>query len=68
MCIFCAAIPATLAVGARLNAQQKDSQKSAESQNQPARRKKRPVGPLTIIAVTGLVVSSVIYHTHFGHL
>ncbi len=66
MCIFCAAIPVTLAAGAKLNAQQKDSQKSAESQGQLACRKKRPIGPLTIIAVTGLVISSVIYHSHFG--
>ncbi len=66
MCIFCATIPVTLAVGAKLNAQQNDSQKSAESQGQVDKHKKRPVGPLTILAVTGLAVSSVIYHTHFG--
>jgi hypothetical protein len=67
MCIFCAAIPATLAMGARLNAKQNDSQKITESQDQPPRRKKLPVGPLTIVAVSGLTVSSVIYHSHFGY-
>ena len=66
MCIFCAAIPATLAVGARLNAQQVDSQKITEIQRQPVRRKKRPVVALTIVAVAGLAVSSAIYHSHFG--
>lgn len=67
MCIFCAAIPATLAVGARMNAKQNGDQKITESQNQPTRRKKLPVGPLTIVAVSGLAVSSVIYHSHFGN-
>lgn len=62
MCNFYAAIPATLAVGAHLNAKQNGSQKITESQGQPARRKKLPVGSLTIVAVTGLAVSSVIYH------
>ncbi len=68
MCIFCAAIPATLAVGARLNAKHDDRQKISTSNDQPVRRKKLPIGPLTIVAVTGLAVSSVIYHTHFGPL
>ena len=48
MCIFCAAIPATLAVGARLNAKQNNSQKISESQGQPARRKKLPVSPFLV--------------------
>ena len=68
MCIFCAAIPATLAMGARMNAKQNDRQKIAKSKGQTVRRKELPVGPLTIVAVTGLAVSSVIYHTHFGQL
>jgi len=67
MCIFCAAIPATLAVGARLNAKQNDSRKISVSQGHTTHRKKLPVGPLTIVAVTGLAVSSVIYHSHFGY-
>ena len=67
MCIFCAAIPFTLAVGARLNVQQKENQKNAASQGQALRRKALPVGALTIIAVSGLAVSSVIYHTHAGN-
>jgi hypothetical protein len=67
MCIFCAAIPATLAVGARMNAKQKDGQKTTLFQGKNDHRKKLPVGPLTIVVVSGLVVSSVIYHTHFGY-
>jgi hypothetical protein len=67
MCVFCAAIPATLAVGARLNAKQNQSQKTTEAQEQPARRPRIPIVPLTMLAVGGLVVSSVIYHTQLGN-
>ena len=67
MCVFCAAIPATLAVGARLNAKQNEKQKITESQGLIGDHKKLPVGPLTIIAVSGLVVSSVIYHSQFRY-
>jgi hypothetical protein len=67
MCVFCAAIPATLAVGARLNAKQNESQKIAKSQGLPGHRKQIPVRTLTMVAVTGLAVSSVIYHSHLGN-
>ena len=67
MCVFCAAIPATLAMGARLNAKQNESHKTSETQRQPARRKRVPIVPLTMLAVSGLVVSSVIYHTQLGN-
>ncbi len=67
MCVFCAAIPATLAVGARLNAKQNQHLKAAEAQGQPPRSKQFPIVPLTIVAVSGLVVSSVIYHTQLGN-
>jgi hypothetical protein len=67
MCVFCAAIPATLAVGARLNAKQNQRLKSSEVQGLPARREQIPIVPLTIVAVSGLVVSSVIYHTQLGN-
>jgi hypothetical protein len=40
MCMFCAAIPATLAVGARLNAREKDSQKTDERQDQPVQTRR----------------------------
>ncbi len=66
MCVFCAAIPATLAVGARLNAKQNESHPIAETQDPPARRTRVPIIPLTIVAVSGLAVSSVIYHTQLG--
>ena len=53
MCMICAAIPATAAVGAKLNADQL---------HKPAEQRK-PVSKLTGIAIALLVTSSIIYHT-----
>lgn len=53
MCIFCAAIPATAAVGAKLNADQL---------HKPEEERK-PVSKITGIAVALLVASSIVYHT-----
>ena len=53
MCMFCAAIPATVAVGAKLNADQL---------HKPEEERK-PVSKITGIVITLLAVSSVIYHT-----
>lgn len=53
MCIICAAIPATAAVGAKLNAAQL---------HQPE-EKRKPISKLTGIAIALLVAASVVYHT-----
>ena len=53
MCIFCAAIPATAAVGAKL---------SADQLHNPEEERK-PVSKITGIAVALLVASSIVYHT-----
>jgi hypothetical protein len=53
MCIFCAAIPATAAVGAKLNA---DQLHKPEGQ-------RKPVSKITGFAVALLVASSIVYHT-----
>ncbi len=53
MCIFCAAIPATAAVGARLNA----------GQLQKPDEERKPIGKITGIAVAFLAVASILYHT-----
>jgi hypothetical protein len=53
MCIFCAAIPATAAVGAKLGA----------DQLQKPEEERRPIGRMTGIAVACLVVASIVYHT-----
>ena len=75
MCMFCAAIPATLAVGANAHVRQRRQQKQAEMNeksvdevagqpaDETAGRTKPPASALTAIVVAGLVVASVIYHT-----
>lgn len=53
MCIICAAIPATAAVGAKLNAKQL---------HKPEEQRK-PVSKITGIVIAVLVVASAVYHT-----
>ena len=53
MCMFCAAIPATLAVCAKLNADQL---------SKPERQRK-PISKIMGIVVALLAIGSVIYHT-----
>lgn len=53
MCMICAAIPATAALGAKLNADQ--LQKLVEE--------RKPVSKITGIVIGLLVASSVVHHT-----
>ena len=53
MCMFCAAIPATAAVGAKLNADQ--LHKLAEQ--------RKPISKITGILIVFLVAASITYHT-----
>ena len=53
MCMFCAAIPAVAAVGAKLNADQLHKEES----------QRRPIAKLTALSIGLLVLSSAIYHT-----
>lgn len=53
MCVICAAIPATAAVGAKLNADQL---------HKPEEQRK-PIVKITGVVVALLLASSIIYHT-----
>ena len=53
MCMFCAAIPATAAVGAKLNA---DQLRKPEEE-------RKPISRITSLVIGFLVVASVTYHT-----
>jgi hypothetical protein len=53
MCMFCAAIPAAAAVGAKLN---------ADRIRQPETRR-LPIPTLTALAVALLLIGSITYHT-----
>lgn len=55
MCMICAAIPATAAVGTKLNASQLDK----------PYRERKPVAAITSIVICLLVITSAIYHTFF---
>jgi hypothetical protein len=65
MCMFCAAIPAAVAVGAAANVRQNNEKQQAEISGLPAEKPKIPAGPATALVVAGLVVGSVIYHSKF---
>jgi len=66
MCMFCAAIPATAAVAAKLNAnQQKNIQQAEEKGTTPH---SKPIKAVTTGVIVLLVVGSVIYHTRFNSL
>ena len=53
MCMICAAIPATAAVGAKLNADQLSKPEE----------KRKPIGKITGIVIASLVAASAVYHT-----
>lgn len=53
MCMICAAIPATAAVGAKLNADQL---------SKPIENRK-PISKITGIVIALLITTSIIYHT-----
>ena len=53
MCMFCAAIPAAAAVGAKLNADQLHKERS----------QRRPIAKFTALSIGLLVLGSAIYHT-----
>jgi hypothetical protein len=64
--MFCAAIPATLALGAHANARQRRDSNLAEARGEEHPPPKVEPKTATGIAVAGLVVASVWYHTQFG--
>lgn len=57
MCMFCAAVPAAGAIGAKLNADQKKKLQSGETKTE------KPIAVLTGGVIVLLVVGSVMYHT-----
>jgi hypothetical protein len=61
--MFCAAIPAALAVGAKLDSKQSRRNNTVEATGEPATPAKAPVKAVTAVVVAGLVVASIAYHT-----
>lgn len=63
MCMFCAAIPAALALGANAQSRQRLQKIQAEEKGEQPPRPNLPAGPTTAVVVAGLVISSIIYHS-----
>ena len=61
MCMFCAAIPMTAAVGIKLNANQKAAHQQTENENREPRHEK-PFAKVTVVAVVLLTACSLVYH------
>jgi hypothetical protein len=67
MCVFCAAVPATLAVGVNVNAKQIRERREAEERGEPLPEKKpMPVGKISLVTAGALVAASVVYHSQFN--
>jgi len=67
MCAFCAAVPATLAIGANLNTKQLREQREAMERGETLTEKKQtPVGKITILVAGALIVASAVYHSRFN--
>lgn len=64
MCMFCAAMPATIAVGANLQAKQHRERREAEARGQEVRRQ-TPAMAWTAIALAALALASALYHSQF---
>jgi len=63
MCMFCAAIPTTLALGMTVKNNQLQKKIKAESEGSPLPRPKIRPKPITAAAIAGLMVCSIITHT-----
>jgi len=68
MCVFCSAIPAAMTLGVSAKAKQNQKIKLAEMCGESRPQAVVPIGRVTTLVVSGLVVCSVIYHTHLGNL
>jgi uncharacterized iron-regulated membrane protein len=62
MCMFCAAMPATIAVGAHLQAKQRRERRAAEERGEKPKQQ-IPALPLTGLTLVILAFVSVLYHS-----
>ena len=59
MCIFCAAVPMSAAIGTRIAGKQHQHHESAQT---PTAAKPIPVGKITIAVTGSLIACSAVYH------
>jgi len=63
MCIFCASIPAVLAVGVDVNARQKRDKKALAKQDKTQTAQQIPAIKMSLGIAAAMLVCSVVYHT-----
>jgi len=67
MCVFCAAIPATLAIGASVSAKQLREQREAEVSGKAIVEKKQiPAGKIAFVAAGALAAASFVVHSQLN--
>ena len=62
MCMFCAAIPMSAALGTAVTAKQAEKRRQAIAQGKRIRFTSLPVGKFSMAVTGGLVIGSVAYH------
>ncbi len=65
MCMFCAAMPAAIAVGTNLQARQNQERRNAEECGQEPKRQV-PAMASTGVILVALVLASTLYHSQFN--
>jgi hypothetical protein len=65
--MFCAAIPAALAVGVNAHARQNRSDQEAQKRGEDPSRPRVPPKAATAAVVAGLAVASIVYHTQLSN-
>ncbi|MEO0562323.1 MAG: hypothetical protein AAF125_09415 [Chloroflexota bacterium] len=70
MCIFCAAVPAAAALGAKASVDQRAARAEQSETDTPTAAAKPSfavnAGGATAVVIAGLMTASVIYHTQIG--
>jgi hypothetical protein len=63
MCVFCAAVPATLAIGTVAESKQREATRKLEPGMASSHSRGVPALALAAIATFGLLLASVVYHS-----
>jgi len=66
MCIFCAAVPMAVSLGAAASVQQKQRIKDASARGEAPPKVRVPVGKITTVVIVGALAGSVVAHTTMG--
>ena len=62
MCMFCAAIPMSVSIGAAVIGKQKEKRLEAQTRGETPPQSRMPIGKATLVVTGSLVVCSAVYH------